>query len=110
MLLLVARACDLTGSRGRPETRASSSIFNSPSIHHHNPYFRLHRLEHLGRNMAGKTRPIEKFAAATAKCTTQGAVYGKCVAANYQTVSKDMCAKEFMALKDCYLVGSEIVI
>lgn len=53
---------------------------------------------------AGKTRPIEKFAAASAKCTTQGAVYGKCVAANYQNVSKDMCVKEFMALKDCYLV------
>lgn len=58
--------------------------------------------------MPGKTRPIEKFAAATAKCTTQGAVYGKCVAANYQNVSKDMCAKEFMALKDCYLVSRQI--
>jgi hypothetical protein len=34
----------------------------------------------------------------------KGAVYGKCIAANYQNVSKDMCAKEFMALKDCYLV------
>jgi hypothetical protein len=34
----------------------------------------------------------------------KGAVYGKCVASNYQNVSKDMCAKEFMALKDCYLV------
>lgn len=34
----------------------------------------------------------------------QGAVYGKCIAGNYQNVSKDMCAKEFMALKDCYLV------
>lgn len=31
-------------------------------------------------------------------------MYGKCVSANYQNVSKDMCAKEFMALKDCYLV------
>jgi len=31
-------------------------------------------------------------------------VYGKCVAANYQNASKDMCAKEFMMLKDCYLV------
>ena len=37
--------------------------------------------------------------------TGQGAVYGKCIAANYQNVSKDMCAKEFMALKDCYLVS-----
>lgn len=31
-------------------------------------------------------------------------MYGKCIAANYQNVSKDMCAKEFMMLKDCYLV------
>lgn len=72
--------------------------------------------------MPGRTRAIEKFAEATAKCTAdvgnahsapywsaadgflQGAVYGKCVAANYQNVNKDMCAKEFMALKDCYLV------
>ena len=37
---------------------------------------------------------------------TKGAVYGKCIAANYQNVSKDMCAKEFMLLKDCYLVGN----
>lgn len=33
-------------------------------------------------------------------------MYGKCVAANYQNVSKGMCAKEFMALKDCYLVSN----
>jgi hypothetical protein len=35
---------------------------------------------------------------------TQGAVYGKCIATNYQNAHKDMCAKEFMMLKDCYLV------
>lgn len=35
----------------------------------------------------------------------QGAVYGKCVAANYQNAKKDMCAREFLALKDCYLVS-----
>ena len=35
----------------------------------------------------------------------KGAVYGKCIAANYQNVKKDMCAKEFMLLKDCYLVS-----
>lgn len=70
--------------------------------------------------MSGRTRPIEKFAEAAAKCSpevlasksflsltltgTQGAVYGKCVAANYQNIKKDMCAKEFLALKDCYIV------
>ena len=36
--------------------------------------------------------------------STQGAIYGKCVAANYQNVKKDMCAREFLALKDCYIV------
>lgn len=32
-------------------------------------------------------------------------MYGKCISANYQNVKKDMCAKEFLALKDCYLVS-----
>ncbi|EME83028.1 uncharacterized protein MYCFIDRAFT_36377 [Pseudocercospora fijiensis CIRAD86] len=54
--------------------------------------------------MPGRTRPIEKFAEATAKCSAEGAVYGKCVAMNYQNVKKDLCAREFMALKDCYIV------
>lgn len=26
------------------------------------------------------------------------------MASNFQNVSKDMCVKEFMALKDCYVV------
>ncbi|CZT17339.1 uncharacterized protein RCC_03173 [Ramularia collo-cygni] len=56
--------------------------------------------------MPGRTRPIEKFAEATAKCSAEGAFYGKCVAANYQNAKKDMCAREFMALKDCYLESS----
>lgn len=34
----------------------------------------------------------------------QGAAYGKCIVAEYQNVHKDMCAKEFMKLKNCYLV------
>ncbi|KAH9825713.1 mitochondrial respiratory chain complex I assembly [Teratosphaeria destructans] len=55
--------------------------------------------------MPTRTRPIEKFAAATAKCTTEGAVYGKCVAAHYQNARKDMCAEEFLRLKDCYIVA-----
>ncbi|KXL42541.1 MAG: hypothetical protein FE78DRAFT_120642, partial [Acidomyces sp. 'richmondensis'] len=53
--------------------------------------------------MSRRIRPIEKFAEASAKCTADAAMYGKCIAANYQNVSKDMCVKEFMALKDCYL-------
>lgn len=35
----------------------------------------------------------------------QSAVYGKCIFADYNNVHKDMCAKEFMKLKECYLVG-----
>lgn len=34
-------------------------------------------------------------------------MYGKCVAANYQNAKKDMCAKEFMVLKNCYLVCTD---
>ncbi|OJD16651.1 hypothetical protein AJ78_03203 [Emergomyces pasteurianus Ep9510] len=55
--------------------------------------------------MAGRTRPIEKFAKATAQCSVQATAYGKCVFADYNTIRKDMCAKEFMKLKDCYLVN-----
>lgn len=73
--------------------------------------------------MPGRQRPIEKFAQAAAKCSVEvlyyaagntsllltmvkASVYGKCVIADYQSVQKDMCVKEFMRLKECYLVGS----
>ena len=35
----------------------------------------------------------------------QAAAYGKCVVADYNAVYKDKCVKEFMRLKDCYLVS-----
>ncbi|KAJ5082383.1 hypothetical protein N7532_011426 [Penicillium argentinense] len=54
--------------------------------------------------MPTKTRPVEKFAKATAQCSVEAAAYGKCVVADYNAVHKDMCAKEFMRLKDCFLV------
>ncbi|KAL4869747.1 hypothetical protein BDV12DRAFT_71872 [Aspergillus spectabilis] len=38
------------------------------------------------------------------ECGLQAAAYGKCIVADYQGVHKDMCAKEFMKLKDCFLV------
>jgi hypothetical protein len=70
-----------------------------------------------------RSKPLEKFVAASSKCTlevchslihhdlpilitSQGASYGKCIVAEYQNVRKDMCAKEFMQLKNCYLVVS----
>jgi hypothetical protein len=69
-----------------------------------------------------RAKPLEKFITATSKCTLevchclthpdlpilisyQGASYGKCIVAEYQNVRKDMCAKEFMQLKNCYLVS-----
>ncbi|KAK2758286.1 hypothetical protein FQN54_004132 [Arachnomyces sp. PD_36] len=55
--------------------------------------------------MPGRTRPIEKFAQATAKCSLEAATYGKCIVADYNAGHKDMCVKEFMRLKDCYLVN-----
>lgn len=72
--------------------------------------------------MSGRVKPLEKFTQAVGKCSVevchspldlhtvmeayhqQGAVYGKCVAAEYQNVRKDGCAQEFMKLKNCYLV------
>lgn len=54
-----------------------------------------------------KTRPIQKFAAATSKCSVEAAAYGKCIVADYNAVQKDKCAKEFMRLKDCYLLASK---
>ncbi|KAI1616469.1 hypothetical protein EDD36DRAFT_461352 [Exophiala viscosa] len=53
--------------------------------------------------MSGRVRPIEKFAEAAAKCSVEASAYGKCVLADYQSTYQDMCAKEFMRLKDCYL-------
>lgn len=54
--------------------------------------------------IAGRTRPIETFARATAKCGVEATAYGKCILQDYQSVHQDMCAREFMRLKDCYLV------
>lgn len=34
----------------------------------------------------------------------QAAAYGQCIFADYTAVHKNMCVKEFMRLKDCYLV------
>ncbi|KEQ73156.1 hypothetical protein M436DRAFT_81553 [Aureobasidium namibiae CBS 147.97] len=53
-----------------------------------------------------RAKPLEKFITATSKCTLEGASYGKCIVAEYQNVRKDMCAKEFMQLKNCYLAAA----
>ena len=36
---------------------------------------------------------------------SQSLAYGKCIGANYQDVSKGMCAEEFKAFKDCVQVS-----
>ncbi|CAG7950058.1 unnamed protein product [Penicillium nalgiovense] len=59
--------------------------------------------------MPGRTRPVEKIAKASAQCSVEVAAYGKCVVTDYNSVHKDMCVKEFMRLKNCYLVGNERV-
>jgi len=88
----------------------------------------------LLNNMQPKTRPIQRLATAVSRCSVevgmpgtspspadsiaahwrptsnyanaplQAALYGKCVVADYNSVHKDQCAKEFMKLKNCYLV------
>ncbi|KAF2652008.1 hypothetical protein K491DRAFT_664608 [Lophiostoma macrostomum CBS 122681] len=55
--------------------------------------------------MPGRTRPIDRFAAAAAKCSKEGSAYGKCILADYNNVHKDKCVTEFLKLKECYIVG-----
>jgi hypothetical protein len=52
-----------------------------------------------------RSRPIEKFAAAVAKCSKESAVYGKCIVSDYNNVFKDKCGAEFIKLQQCYTVG-----
>ncbi|VVT46264.1 uncharacterized protein SAPINGB_P001127 [Magnusiomyces paraingens] len=55
-------------------------------------------------NKAGKSsvvRPLKRFSTAVGECAPVGKVYGDCILANYQTVSKNMCLAEFMKLKEC---------
>ena len=38
----------------------------------------------------------------------KASAYGKCILKDYESVHQDMCAKEFMRLKECYLVSLSI--
>jgi NADH dehydrogenase [ubiquinone] 1 alpha subcomplex assembly factor 8 len=73
-----------------------------------------------------RVRPIEKFAKAAGQCSaevhgkralsikthpvtsSQASVYGKCIVADFNHVHKDKCLKEFLRLKDCFLVRSPL--
>ncbi|EED21481.1 conserved hypothetical protein [Talaromyces stipitatus ATCC 10500] len=59
--------------------------------------------------MSNKVRPLEKLAQAASQCSVEAVAYGKCVVADYNAVQKDMCAKEFMRLKNCFLVRLRFV-
>ncbi|KAF2229705.1 hypothetical protein EV356DRAFT_510275 [Viridothelium virens] len=52
-----------------------------------------------------RARPIEKFARAVAQCSSQGAAYGKCIAADFNNVKKDKCIDDFLKLKECYMAA-----
>ncbi|KAK4214999.1 hypothetical protein QBC37DRAFT_420050 [Rhypophila decipiens] len=54
-----------------------------------------------------QVRPIQRMAQAVSKCSAEASLYGKCILADYNSVHKDMCAKEFLKLKDCYLAASK---
>ncbi|KAF1807290.1 hypothetical protein V8B55DRAFT_1464352 [Mucor lusitanicus] len=47
------------------------------------------------------TRGVPVIAKGVASCPAQAAAYGKCIAASYKDVQKDMCQKEFLAFKQC---------
>lgn len=48
-----------------------------------------------------KSTGVRLLANGVASCSAQASIYGKCIAANYQGVTKDMCQKEFQAFKQC---------
>lgn len=51
--------------------------------------------------MTQKVRPASRLMLASAQCAEEGAIYGKCVASNYNNMSKDACQKEFLNFKAC---------
>ncbi|KAI6086639.1 hypothetical protein F4821DRAFT_238211 [Hypoxylon rubiginosum] len=57
--------------------------------------------------MPPRQRPIQKFAASVSQCSAEATIYGKCIVADYNSVHKDMCANEFLKLKDCFLRASK---
>lgn len=56
----------------------------------------------------GPLQPVRTLVNGPALICLQAATYGKCIVADYQSVHQDMCKKEFMRLKDCYLVRCQL--
>ncbi|KAI1799362.1 hypothetical protein F4811DRAFT_544280 [Daldinia bambusicola] len=57
--------------------------------------------------MPARQRPIQKFAAAASKCSTEARIYGKCIVEDYNAVHKDKCMNEFFKLLDCFIKASK---
>ncbi|CAN9508622.1 unnamed protein product [Ophioblennius macclurei] len=59
-----------------------------------------------GSNVWSRNREKTKlFSQLLSQCAQEASVYGKCVAAtttNREELRKDLCAKEFQALKICF--------
>ncbi|XP_041670952.1 NADH dehydrogenase [ubiquinone] 1 alpha subcomplex assembly factor 8 [Cheilinus undulatus] len=60
-----------------------------------------------GSNVWSRSREkLRRFPELFAQCSAEAAAYGKCVAAtttSKQELKKDLCAKEFEALKTCFM-------
>ncbi|CAJ1080758.1 NADH dehydrogenase 1 alpha subcomplex assembly factor 8 [Labrus bergylta] [Xyrichtys novacula] len=60
-----------------------------------------------GSNVWSRSREkLRVFPELLAQCSAEAAAYGKCVAAttsSSQELKKDLCAKEFEALKTCFV-------
>lgn len=52
----------------------------------------------------GKQAPLNAEPIVYIAEALQGAVFGRCIAADFNGVYKDKCLTEFLKLKDCYTV------
>ncbi|XP_070707521.1 NADH dehydrogenase [ubiquinone] 1 alpha subcomplex assembly factor 8 [Pempheris klunzingeri] len=64
-----------------------------------------------GSNVWSRSRDrMRLFPELFAQCTAEAAAYGKCVAGTTtgrQELRKDLCAKEFEALKTCFISAAK---
>ncbi|KAL6475414.1 hypothetical protein MHYP_G00164540 [Metynnis hypsauchen] len=64
-----------------------------------------------GTNVWTRSRErMRRFPDLLAQCSTEAAAYGKCVVATTtgkQELKKDLCAKEFEALKACFVSAAK---
>ncbi|XP_066519132.1 NADH dehydrogenase [ubiquinone] 1 alpha subcomplex assembly factor 8 [Hoplias malabaricus] len=64
-----------------------------------------------GSNVWTRSRErMRRFPDLLAQCTTEAAAYGRCVvatASGKQELKKDLCIKEFEALKTCFVSAAK---